>query len=237
MTPETPQPGEGHEWSRRDEEHPNPTGWRLSVPRTLPRPVVTIAAEHGAWGDLVAPRVADALGVPFLDRALPASLAAAVEESERQSPLVGRLARASTMLASQPVERIDREEARIRDELAEFLARASTDGGVVLGRGGAVVLAGSPTALHVLLSGDRQSRVARVAEREGVGHAEADRRVRALDRARREYARRVFGLDTDDRTLYHLIVDTVVLGIDASVELVLAACRARLQQLGKENGS
>jgi cytidylate kinase len=199
------------------------------------QPLVTIAAEHGAWGDLVAPRVADALGVPFLDRALPASLAAAVEESERQSPLVGRLARASTMLASAPVERIDRDEARIRDELADFLARASTDGGVILGRGGALVLAGSPTALHVLLSGDHESRVARVAERDGVSHEEADRRVRELDRARREYSRRVFGMDPDDRTLYHLIVDTVVLGIDASVELVLAASRARTEQRRKES--
>jgi cytidylate kinase len=191
---------------------------------------VTIAAEHGAWGDLVAPRVADALGVPFLDRALPASLAAAVEESERQSPLVGRLARASTMLASAPVERIDRDEARIRDELTQFLSRASTDGGVVLGRGGAVVLADSPTALHVLLSGDREGRVTRVAERDNVGRVEADRRVRALDRARREYSRRVFGVDSDDRTLYHLIVDTVVLGIDVSVELVVAAGRHRTRQ-------
>jgi cytidylate kinase len=199
-----------------------------------PRPIVTIAAEHGAWGDLVAPRVAEALGVPFLDRALPASLAAATEESERQSPLVGRLARASTMLASAPVERLDRDEARIRDELTEFLARASTEGGVILGRGGAVALADSPTALHVLLSGDRESRVARVAERDGVGHEEAERRVRALDRARRGYSRRVFGVDLDDRTLYHLIVDTVALGIDASVELVLAAARVRARQRARE---
>jgi homoserine acetyltransferase len=29
------------------------------------RPIVTVAAEHGAAGDVVAPRVADALGVPL----------------------------------------------------------------------------------------------------------------------------------------------------------------------------
>src|SRR5690242_7822176 len=143
-------------------------------------PVVTIAAEHGAAGDLVAPRVADALGVPFLDRALPASLAAAVEKSEQQNALVGRLARASTMLAGEPVEGIDRDEARIRDELGSFLAKASSEGGVVLGRGGVAVLAGSPEALNVLLSGSHEGRVARVAAREGVGHEEAERRVRTL---------------------------------------------------------
>ena len=196
------------------------------------RPVVTVAAEHGAGGDLVAPRVADALGVPFLDRALPASLAAAAsDESEvQQKALVGRLARASTMFAGEPVEGIDRDEARIRAELTTFLARASTEGGVVLGRGGVVVLADSPAALHVLLSGCRDGRVQRVAEREGISRAEAERRVRELDRARREYSRRVFGVDTDDRTLYHLIVDTVALGIDAGVELVLAATRVRIKQ-------
>jgi cytidylate kinase len=194
---------------------------------------VTVAAEHGAGGDLVAPRLAEALGVPFLDRALPASLAAA-EEPEQPSGVIGRLARASTMLAGEPVERIDSDDGRIRAELAEFLTRASTEGGVVLGRGGAVVLADAPTALHVLLAGGHEGRVARIAEREGIGRAEADRRVRAHDRARREYLRRFFDADADDRTLYHLIVDTVALGIDASVELVLAASRARTLQSPKE---
>jgi cytidylate kinase len=193
-------------------------------------PVVTVAAEHGAGGDLVAPRVADALGVPFLDRALPASLAAASEESERPSGLVGSLARASSMLAGEPVERMDLDERRMRAELTEFLARTSSEGGVVLGRGGVIALADAPTALHVLLSGDREGRVARVAEREGIDRDEADRRVHAHDRARREYMRRAFDVDPDDRTLYHLIVDTVVLGIDASVELVVAASRARTRQ-------
>ena len=190
------------------------------------RPVVTVAAEHGAGGDIVAPQVADALGVPFLDRALPASVAAA-EESQRPGRLVGRLARASTMLADEPVERVDADEGRHRAEMAEFLTRASTAGGVVLGRGGVVMLADAPAALHVLLVGDHDGRVARVAEREGVDRAEAARRVRALDGARKEYVQRVFSADADDRTLYHLVVNTVALGIDASVEIVLAASRVR----------
>jgi len=199
------------------------------------RPIVTVAAEHGAAGDLVAPRVADALGVPFLDRALPASLAAASIESQRPSGLVGSLARTSSILAGEQVERMDLNEGRIRADLAEFLASASSSGGVVLGRGGALVLADSPTALHVLLTGDRQGRVERVANREGIDLDEADRRVRAHDRARREYVRRAFGVDPDDRTLYHLIVDTVALGVDATVDLVLTASGARSAPSSRES--
>jgi cytidylate kinase len=205
------------------------------VPGAANRPIVTVAAEHGAGGDLVAPRVAEALGVPFLDRMLPASLVAAAEEAERQSGLVGRLARASTVLAGEPVERIDSDEGRVRAELAEFLTRASTEGGVVLGRGGVFVLADAPAALHVLLAGDHEGRVARVAEREGIDRAEADHRVRAQDRARKDYMQRVFSADADDRKHYHLVVDTVALGIDASVELVLAASRARTRQSPRES--
>jgi hypothetical protein len=205
-------------------------------PRALSplRPIVTMAAEHGAAGDLVAPRVADALGVPFLDRALPASLEAASVESERPSGLVGSLSRASSVLAGAPVERMDLTEGAMRAELAEFLARTSTHGGVVLGRGGVFVLADAP-ALHVLLTGDREGRVGRVAEREGVDLREAARRVSAHDRARRDYGRRAFGVDPDDRTLYHLIVDTVALGIDVAVDLVSAAARARTSESSRES--
>jgi cytidylate kinase len=202
------------------------------TPAPSERPIVTVAAEHGTGSDLIAPRVAEALGVPFLDRALPPSLGAA-DEAEPASGLVGRLARSGTIFASDPVERIDSDEGRIRAELAEFLVGASTEGGVVLGRGGVFVLADAPTALHVLLGGARDGRVVRVAEREGIGPDEAARRVHAQDRGRKEYMRRVFGMDPDDRTLYHLVVDTVVLGIDASVELVLAASRARTRQSSK----
>jgi cytidylate kinase len=144
--------------------------------------------------------------------------------------IIGSLARASTIVAGAQVERMDLDEARMRAELAAFLVRASTDGGVVLGRGGVVVLADAPGALHVLVCGPFDARVARVMEREGVDRDEAERRVRANDRARLEYVRTAFDVNGDDRRLYHLIVDTVALGFDASVDVVLRASRARTQR-------
>jgi hypothetical protein len=195
---------------------------------TTPLPLVTIASQHGAGGDLAAPRVAEALAVPFLDRALPAT---PEEPEQRPGGVVTSLARASTMLAGAPGERLDVDEGQVRAELAEFLARAQSTGGVVLGRGSMVVLADAPGAVHVLLTGHRQGRIARVAVRDGVGHDEAERRVRAHDRARREYVRRALGVDPDDRTLYHLIVDTVALGVEGAIELVLTATRARMRNL------
>jgi cytidylate kinase len=190
-------------------------------------PIVTVAAEHGAGGDLVAPRVAEALGVRFLDRALPAPLLATDEGVERPNGLVASLARASSVFAGEPVERMDLDEGQRRAELAEFMARSSTAGGVLLGRGGMILLADAPGALHVLLAGDLDGRVERVAERDGISREEARRRVRSQDRARLDYARRAFSVDSGDRELYHLVIDTIALGIDAAVQLVVAASRAR----------
>jgi hypothetical protein len=190
-------------------------------------PLVTIAAAHGAFGDVVAPRVAEELGVPFLDRALPAD---PEEPQQRPGSLVGSLARASTMLGSAPLERLDLDEGRARAELAEFLARAERTGGVVLGRGGMVILAGAPSALHVLLTGPLEGRVARIARRDGLAREEAERRVAAHDRARKEYIGRTFSVQADDRALFHQIVDTVALGVDAAVELIITASRAQARR-------
>lgn len=125
-------------------------------PERLP-PVVTIAALYGAGGRSVGPRVAERLGVEFLDRAIPSAVAeragvseAAVTEVDeaprsRRERLLGVLGRSAPPLAaSGQVERLDLEERRLRAEIEDFLADASRSGGVVLGRGGAVVLAAVP---------------------------------------------------------------------------------------------
>jgi cytidylate kinase len=150
--------------------------------------------------------------------------------------VIANLARASTMLASAPLEGLDVAEGRVRSQLAEFLARASSSGGVVLGHGGCVAVPDEGSVLHVLPTAPLDARISRVAAREQLGRAEAQRRVRARDRARRDYVRRAYGIDSDERRLYHLIVDTVALGTDGAVDLVLAATRVRIQKpAGKES--
>jgi cytidylate kinase len=205
--------------------------------------VVTIAALYGAGGSVVGPRVAERLGVQFLDRAIPSAVAkraglteAAVDEVDQKprsewQRLLARLGRASpATAASVQVERLDLEERRIRAEIEEFLAHASRAGGVVLGRGGAVVLADVPGALHVYLRGERKARVERVMKLQGVDRAAAAQRVKANDRARRDYVKSTYGIDGDNPRLYHLMIDAIALGADVCVELIVAAAQARVRQ-------
>jgi cytidylate kinase len=197
--------------------------------------VVTVASRYGAGGSEIGRRVADRLGVEFLGRALPRSMAerarlpgaaaADVDENPRSrwDQLVDALARASPPTsASGQAERLDLEARALHDEVERFLAVASNDGGVVVGRAGAVVLRSVPGALHVFLGGSRDGRVERVMARDGVDRAHAARAVDANDRARRDYITRVYGIDPDDPTLYHLMVDAVSLGVEVCVELIVA---------------
>jgi cytidylate kinase len=200
---------------------------------------VTLAALSGTGGGLVGPRVAERLDVPFLDRAIPSEVARraglpepAVAEADqrptsRWQQLLGALGRASPPNgASGQVERLDLHDRKLHGEIERFLADAGGAGGVVLGRGGAVVLASVPGALHVYLGGSRERRVERVMERDGVDRATAARHVKANDRARRDYVRSVYGIEGDNPALYHLMIDAVSLGVDVCVDLIVAASEA-----------
>jgi cytidylate kinase len=201
--------------------------------------VVTVAALFGAGGEVIAPRVAERLGVAFLDRAIPASVArntglpeavvSAVEERPRTvvDRAVARLARASTLSAQPGAARLDMEERGLRAEIEGFLVLACRSGGVVLGRGGAVVLRAVPGALHVYLGGPWAARVERAMTKDGVDRRTAERRVDANDRARMEYVRTAYGVDGTDPGLYHLMLESTAFDVDSCVDLIVAASRAR----------
>jgi Cytidylate kinase-like family len=204
-------------------------------------PVVTLAALHGTGGSVVGPRVAERLGVEFFDRAISSAIAervglteegvAAVDDRPRRrvDRLVSNLARVADARTATglPVERVDLEEGRLRGELEAFLVRATRAGGVVLGRGGAVVLASVPWALHVYLGGPLDGRVEQVMKADGVDRRTAERRVAVNDRAHREYVHDFYGVDGDDPRLYHLVLDAVALGVDCCVALIVLASSYR----------
>ncbi len=204
-------------------------------------PVVTIAALYGAAGSAIAPQVAEQLGVPFLDRAIPETVAkrtglpeSAVEEAD-DAPrngiqrLAATLGRVSTITGATggSVERLDADLRSIRGQIEEFLARASISGGVAVGRGGMVILRSVPWALHVHLGGPAEARVAQRMALDGIDRATAEARQEAEDSARMSYVSRVYGVDGGDPALYHLMLDSTALDVDTCVELIVTAARAR----------
>ena len=216
----------------------------MSVPDPSPgpaRPVVTLAAFYGAGGTLVGPRVAERLRVVFLDRGILTAVAkrlrvpeeAAAEYEEPPHGGVGRFLDSLGKVGisdGTPMDNLAQEEHRYRAETEEFIAAAAESGGVILGRGGQVILRGRPGVLHVLLGGPPEARIRQGMEIEGIDQKTAGRRQQANDRARIEYVRRSYGVDPLDPDLYHLVLDSPALGLDTCVDLVVAASEARIRQ-------
>ena len=207
--------------------------------------MVTLAALYGAGGSVVGPRVADRLGVPFLDRGIPEAVAKeaglsdqAVDEIDEKprsttTRLVATLGRAATAGGSEgSVDRLDLQERRLRSYIEEFLAESAASGGVALGRGGMVVLRDVPWALHVYLGGPVDARIEQAMRIDRIERDQAEREQKLEDRARIDYVQRAYGVDGTDSVLYHLTLDSTALELDACVELIVAASRARRKARG-----
>jgi len=69
--------------------------------------------------------------------------------------------------------------------------------------------------------------VSRGAAIEGISLEEAQVRLRAADKARTAYVRRLYRTDPADPSLYHLVIDSTAVPVDTVIELILVAARAQ----------
>ena len=198
---------------------------------------------------MVGPRVAERLGVEFLDREIAEYVARRTGLSEeavgevdekprsRMERLAETLGRASNLTgdAAGSNERPDLQEHQLQGYIEDALARLSASGGVAMGRGGMVVLADVPGALHVYLGGPRDARIEQRMRLEGIDRETAERRQEAEDRARIRYVRDAYGVDGNDPSLYHLMIDSTALDLDTCVDLIVTASRARIRQTNDGN--
>ena len=202
--------------------------------------VVTISASYGAGGAEVGPAVAARLGLVFHDRAIPAQVAGRLgvplAEAEANDETVARgLWRIVASLGTMPdpmggvvpvTEQLDERTFRMQ---TERVVREIADGpgGVVLGRGAALVLGDRPDALHVRLDGPEERRLDAAVAHTGRPRDEVRRELRANDAAREGYVRRSYRVDPASPRSYHLVIDSTALPLQTVVDVVVDAARGR----------
>jgi len=197
--------------------------------------LVTVSASYGAGGSVVAPALAERLGVPFLQRATTST--GGIEASdpcvERLVPKEAELTPPHRLLTSliqalptgptqspPPAHHLEWE---LRRHCEEGIRGAATAGeGVILGRGAAVVL-GRDRGFHVRLDGPPDRRLVQGAAIEHLTEDEARRHQAAADRARTAYVRRLYRADPADPRHYHLVIDSTAIPLDAVVDVILRA--------------
>jgi cytidylate kinase len=205
--------------------------------------VVTISSTYGAGGSVVGPAVADRLGLPFVDRAIPEAVAAeigctlesALVHDGRTETGLGRVLMATARMPNITLGGLESyvspsdlmpEEEYVRKTEAYITSVATTTGGVILGRAGAFVLAEHPGALHVRLDGPADARVAQAARLHGRDLASARKRMQETDRARASYVQHFYRADPNEPRHYQLVIDATALPLDAVSDLIVGAARA-----------
>ena len=207
-----------------------------------PRPdlrLITVSASYGAGGSVVAPALADRLGLPFLQRvttseghlAQPGPCDEQLSMEEVKATPVHRLlghftqAMPAGPTQSPPSTHHQDEYLRGHGEAGIHRLLAAAGGGVILDRAAAVVL-GKDRGFHVRLDGPADRRAAQGAAVEGISQDQARQRLRAADKARTAYVRRLYRCDPADASLYHLVIDSTAIPLDTVTELILTAARA-----------
>ncbi len=203
--------------------------------------LITISASYGAGGSLVGPALAERLAVPFLDRAIPRAVSARLavplndalshEELPQTtlSRLMAHLTPAVQMFAgaSVPPEALVLEDETFRTATEQVVRDFAATGAVILGRAAAVVLREVPYALHVRLDGPPERRILQAMRRQGSDRATAEHEMRTADLSREAYVRHWYRVDPRDSSLYHLVIDSTSIELDACVELIALASASR----------
>jgi cytidylate kinase len=200
--------------------------------------LITVSASYGAGGSVVAPALADRLGLPFLQRVTtseghvaepgPCDEQLSMEEA-RTTPVHRLLAHFTQAMPAGPTQSppsTHHQDEHLRGHGEAGIHRLlAGGGGVILGRAAAVVL-GKDRGYHVRLDGPPGRRVVQGAEVEGISEEQARERLRAADKARTAYVRRLYRADPADPALYHLVIDSTAVPLEVVVEVILAAARA-----------
>ena len=175
--------------------------------------VITVSAAYGAGGSVVAPALAQRLGVPFMQRVTTTTGQVTdvapcherlVEEEAKTTPVHRVLASLTHSMPVGPTQ--SQLSARHHDydlrcgAEAEINQLLADGGGVILGRAAAVVL-GKDRGFHVRLDGPPDRRMAQGAAIEGVSLEQARAHMQAADKARTAYVRRLYRADPALREL------------------------------------
>jgi cytidylate kinase len=207
-------------------------------------PGVTISADYGAGGSVVAPAVARQLGIQLLDRAISVEVAAklnlSVQEAEEGAarrrfadrflsvlaPLASGVLGAGTDAAPPDAEPVPDEAAAFREQAERIIRAALPAGAVVLGRAGAAALRDEPDVLRVRLFGSPERRQAQSMAGERIDMETARTRMTQVDAARELYVWRLYRVSAADPSLYLLQIDSTTISLQSCTDLIVRAYRS-----------
>lgn len=181
-------------------------------------PIVTVFGQRGSGASEIAPALAEKLGVPYVEQRFSSKTLSQVDRNTLISDSAfSRWMRSVSVDNDAAGIAADRE---IAANNTAYVLEAVDNGGVLLGRNGAIVLRHVVGALHVRLVAPLGKRVERVMFKTGLGAAEAEEQCHAEDRLRAEMARALYQWDPNTDESYDLVLNTSSVTYDQIVDII-----------------
>lgn len=110
----------------------------------------------------------------------------------------------------------------------QFVIRDFADRGnvVILGRASQAILADRTDTVHVRTIALIETRCGWVMRQRDMGREAALELIKETDKCRARYIRNNYGIEWDDPTLYHLILNTEKTGVDLAVHMIAEMARS-----------
>ena len=203
------------------------------------RKSIAISRQQGSGGSYIGRAVAERLGLRYFDREMLRIAAEYLSEhssKKDRQPADSWFERlgASFALGSldtgyvppSPTVLYEGQLVGIEDRLIREIVDDHV--AVVVGRGAAQILRGRPDVVTVFVHAPEQWRVDRVQQvYKTADHAQALRMVQQSDQERTRFIRRVAEVEWADPRCYDLAVNSMTLGFDGAVDLIVRSVTAR----------
>lgn len=175
--------------------------------------LITISRQTGSLGEEITQLLAEKLDIPVITRDMVMSqwFADVANKHElhmlRESPSFFLTVSSHGMTFAQHLE----------EKLKQYAAQHAS---IIVGLGAQIIFAGRPDALHVKILAPTEVRIERIMDAHSLEHKDAERFLDLTDRKHRRYISTLYDREWSDPSLYHIILNTGVLGIEEAAALL-----------------
>jgi len=191
--------------------------------------VITISRMFGSGGRTIGKAVAQRLGIPYYDKELVDAVAKESGFSHEFIEEIGEYASVTSSflfniaVSSHPMGLIDT--MSVSDKLYVCQTNvirdlASKGPCVIVGRCADYALKDRDDVINLFITAPLENRIKRVAARNDISENEAKDRIKKTDKSRASYYNYYSAKDWGDAKSYDLCIDSSLLGIEGTVELL-----------------
>lgn len=183
--------------------------------------IIALGREFGSGGHEIGEKLAKELGISFYDRKLLDELAERYgldpkelekHDEKARNPFLSRKVRGHSNSIAEAVA-----------ELQFNFIREKADSGesfVIVGRVAEVILADREELVSVFVLGDVDTKIVRVMKKYNLDREEAITKMKRHDKKRKAYHNNYSKFSWGDSREYHLCINSSVLGVDKTVDIV-----------------